>query len=178
MGWGEYLVIADTPELGRDWEDLVRGQCPTAEVTALPELAPEFWAAVFGVDSPAVEVCTLCGRLTCPGCGPSMVVFVLEKAHLTACRRCLGHGIDHYFDPGRARTARQQALSMARERHRSPFPGLSGLRGAWGALRGGKARKIEAGGPQRGPEAPEEMMACSHVQFIRDHVADLLGQGT
>ena len=28
MGWGEYLVIADTPELGKAWEDLVRGQVP------------------------------------------------------------------------------------------------------------------------------------------------------
>ena len=38
MGWGEYLVIADTPELGKAWEDLVRTQCPSVEVTALPAL--------------------------------------------------------------------------------------------------------------------------------------------
>ena len=119
MGWGEYLVIADTPEQGRDWEDLVRVWCPSAKVTVLLALGPEFWAAIFGVDCAAVEVCDLCGKLTCPGCGPSMMVFLLPRGRVTACQKCLGHGIDHYtYDPERVRTARQQALERAGERRR------------------------------------------------------------
>ena len=124
----------------------MRAQCPSAEVTALPAPALEFWAAVFGVDCSGVEVCDLCGKLTCPGCGP-----------MTACQKCLGHGIDHYSDPERVRTARQQALERARERRRGPLPGVSGLQGGLGAFRGRKARKIENGEPLRGTGVPEEM---------------------
>ena len=165
MGWGEYLVIADTPELGRAWEDLVRAQCPSVEVTALPELAPDYWAALFGVDCSSVMVCALCGRLVCPGCGPPVTVFVLAKSDghrvglgipvpvtVTACDGCLKHEPEHYTGPERARTARQRVLERAMERRRGPFPGLSALKGSLGRLRGKKGRKIENRQAQRATE--------------------------
>ena len=124
-------------------------------MTALPALEPEYWAALFGVECSVVEVCNLCGRLTCAGCGPSMVVFVLDKAHVTACEGCLGHGHGHYTDPERARTAREQALERVTERRRATFPGLSALKGSLGRLRGKKGRKIENTEPQRATEELE-----------------------
>ena len=114
------------PGAGQGLGGLVRAQCPSVEVTVLPALGPEFWAAVFGMDCPGVEVCDLCGKLTCPGGGPSMVVFLLPRGRVTVCQKCLGHGPDHYTDPDRARTARQQALERARERRRSPYQAFRG----------------------------------------------------
>ena len=126
MGWGQCLVIADTPEAGRDWLQQFRTQCPAAVATFLPDLAPEYWAAVVGVDCSGVTLCNLCGRLACPGCGQPVVVFVLAKSAVTACAACLGHGPEHYAHLDHAGEGRRQALERLRARRNGPNPGFQG----------------------------------------------------
>ena len=184
MGWGEYLVIADTPELGNAWEDLVRTQCPSVEVTALPALEPEYWAALFGVECSVVEVCNLCGRLTCAGCGPSMVVFVLDKAHVTACEGCLGHGPEHYAGPGPARggpgppgNGSWNGPGSGVEAHFPAFRPSKGS-GTVGGQKGPENRKYAAPAGHRGAEVipAHETEACCRVDALKAHGRKLAGE--